>query len=70
MNRWLIQISYGQPVSQILQGRKVDIFTLMRFHIAKFPSRFGWPEKVPANLVATELQETCATGCLLGDCLP
>ena len=57
VSRWLIQISYGQPVTQILQGRKVDIFTSMQFHIAKFPSRFGWPEKVPANLVATELQK-------------
>lgn len=45
VNRWLIQISYGQPVSQILQGRKVDIFTLMRFHIAKFPSRLAGLKK-------------------------
>eukprot|EP00435_Cladocopium_sp_Y103_P017419 s3468_g4.t1 len=55
--RWLIQISYGSPVSQVMAGPRVDIYTTMKCCIAKFPARFGWPEKIPANLVSTELQK-------------
>lgn len=55
--RWLIQISYDKPVQQILAGPRVEMFTTMQALVAKYPARFGWPDRVPANLVAAELQK-------------
>ena len=61
--RWLIQLSYGQHVKQVFTGPQVDLFTTMRPFVVKFPARFGWPEKIPANLVATELQKHVPQEC-------
>lgn len=50
-------LSCGEHVSQVLAGRKVDVYTTMRHSVAKYPATFGWPKKVPHNLVATELHK-------------
>ena len=55
--RYVVQLGWGPPVEQIMQGEEVPMmFTMCRFQ-CKFPTALGWPEgPIPASLVLTELE--------------
>lgn len=56
MQRWLIQLGYGQPVVQKMQGELVSMFVTMKSCIAKFSPRFGWPVgQIGASIAANEI---------------
>ncbi len=56
VERWLIQLGYGQPVVQKMQGELVSVFVTMKSCIAKFSPRFGWPVgQIGASIAANEI---------------
>ena len=56
IQRWLIQLGYGQPVVQKMQGELVSMFATVKSCIAKFSPRFGWPVgQIGASIAANEI---------------
>ena len=56
VERWLIQLGYGQSVVQNMQGELVNVFVTMKSCIAKFSPRFGWPVgQISASIAAHEI---------------
>lgn len=54
--RWFFHGSYGPHVAQALAAPKVDILAI-RFCSAKYPARFGWPDKIGSLLQSS--RNTC-----------
>eukprot|EP00434_Breviolum_minutum_P040829 symbB.v1.2.036299.t1/scaffold5093.1/size31020/1 len=56
IQRWLIQLGYGQPVVHKMQGELVSMFATVKSCIAKFSPRFGWPVgQIGASIAANEI---------------
>lgn len=56
VQRYLVQIGYGDHVTQRVYGSPVQVFTTMCSMIIKLPVRHGWPSgPIPGNVYVSEL---------------
>lgn len=56
--KFLVQLGFGEPVSQIMVGEESQmIYTMTRFQ-CKFPESLGWPSgPLPASMIIAELEK-------------
>ncbi len=58
IGRFLIQLGFGVPVTQIMTGQQVTLHSSMVKMQMRLPERFGWPTgPCPASVLAHELEQ-------------